>query len=451
MLEHFATKKVQTPCFYNGLYPLHLPFQFQFSFDPYNPRQVCQLEKMNLMKSINVLMILGSSLIVTPISALAASINFVELMDNVIQNQPQQQVKNSIKEIHAANQSLSDSWISGDADIIVHHENDALTDNDDYKNWQVGIEFPIWMPSQKSAQKQLTNSYSNEITAQDIYLRWLASETLRNLVWEYHIAKVEIDAARSALHKSRSLQQKVSQKVNAGESPKIDLILANKVVLEQQNKLIKKQSAFSMAQHNFQSWTQTNSFPKNIQERLLPPKAVDQHPEVIMLSSDIQLSESELKKTRSLKQESPRIFLGAQNDKDKNDENTSLIVEVSIPLGINPRYMPKVAEKKRTIYEKKATLDRAKVKLERAIFKAQQSLATAKQNIIFSKQQYELSKKALAMSEEAYQIGEMNIQNLLLVQQQSDESKLNYELAQAQAGQATAKLNQISGNILGVE
>ncbi|WP_198263724.1 TolC family protein [sulfur-oxidizing endosymbiont of Gigantopelta aegis] len=383
-----------------------------------------------------------------PVPASAVSMDFVKLLDNIIAQQPEQQVRKGVQEVYNANKEFSDSWIAGDVDLIVHHENDSLTDNDNYQNWQVGVEFPLWLPSQKNAQKQIANSYGQEATAQQTYLRWLASDTLRKLVWRFQTAKIKVNAARSSLKKSQDLEHKVAQKVSAGESPRIDLLLAKKAVLKQQNQLVQKQSALTIAQNLFQKWTQSRQLPKNIKERPLSPIVMEQHPKIVKLLSGLQLSQAQLQKTRSFKQDSPRLFLGAQNDKDRNSENSSLIFEVSIPLGMNPAYSPKLAAEKRNIYEQQAIVDRAKIQLEQTIFKAQQTLASAKQGIHFSKQQYDISQQALRMSETAYQLGETNIQNLLLVQQQTAEAKLNYQLIQARSGQAIANLNQVSGHIL---
>jgi len=406
---------------------------------------------MKLKHSYNLFSICFISYGLISPSVLAADINYVKLLDNVIQHQPEQQVTKGIQEIYSANQSLSNSWISGDVDLIIHHENDALTDNDNYKNWQVGIEFPVWLPSQKNAQKQVTASYGQELSAQQNYLRWLASSNLRKLVWTQQKAKIEVEAARSTLQKSKSLQHKVQQKVKAGESPRIDLLLADKVVLKQKNQLVQKQSTFTIAQNQFKKWTQSSHLPQNILERRLPPIALDQHPKIVKLIARLQISQAQLQKTKSFKKESPRLFLGAQNDKDRSGENTSLMFEVSIPLGMNPGYSPKLAEENRNVYEKQAIIDKAKMQIEQDIFRAQQTLASAKQSIHFSKQQYDISREALTMSESAYQLGEITIQNLLLVQQQTAEAKLNFKLVQARSGQAIANLNQVSGHIIGTQ
>ena len=386
-----------------------------------------------------------------PAAAYSAPAELVALLDNIIKNQPEQQITQGLKEMHSTNQQYSDSWIAGDVDLVVHHENDTLTDNNDYKNWQVGVEFPLWLSSQKQAQKTITRSYGEQLSAHQLYLRWLASEQLRKLVWNYRTAEIEVEAARSALQKSQSLLNKVILKVKAGESPRIDQLLAHKAVLKQQNNLVQKRSALTIAQNNFRRWTRTQNLPQNILEQPLSPLPLDQHPKIIQLSSALQISRAMMKKTQAGKRDNPKVFLGAQNDKDKSSENNSLILEVSIPLGVNPGFSPRLAEKKRNVYEQQAVLDKARIQLEQAIFQAQQQLTSAQQSIHLAKEQYAISIKALSMSEQAYQLGETNIQNLLLVQQQTAEAKRDYRLAKARSGQAIANLNQVSGHILGAQ
>jgi outer membrane protein, heavy metal efflux system len=404
---------------------------------------------MNIKKYFYACTFSAITLGLTPVSAIAASTNFVQLLDKVIEHQAEQQITQGFKEILTANQSVSKSWIASDIDLIVHHENDVITDNNNNQNWQLGAEFSLWLPSQKEAQRKITSSYQQQLSTQQTYLRWLASNTIREMVWNYKKAIIEAEATQSALDKSQKLKQKIEQKVNAGESPQIDLLLANKAILSQQNQVVQKQSDLTIIQNHFFLITKTNQFPENIKESINNSIDLELHPKIIKLKSDLQIEESSLQQIKSFRRESPKLFLGAQNDKDKSNSNTSLIFEVSIPLGVNARHSTKVAQQRSSIYGKQAVLDKTRVKLKHLIYKAQQTLASAKLSIHFTKQQYELSQKAMLMSEQAYQLGETNIQNLLLVQQQTLDAKLGYELARAQLGQAIANFNQISGHTLG--
>ena len=404
---------------------------------------------MRLHLSITPYALLLAGLGLLPASVLAVSDDFIALLDNIVERQPEQQILQGIEAQHNANRRYANSLIAGDIELVLHHENDRLTGNEEATNWQLGVEFPIWLASQKSSQKQLSQGYSQELGARQHYLKWRASDLLRRLVWRYHSAQIEVDAALSALQKGRQLAQKVKLKVATGESARLDLLLAQKAVLKLQNQLVQKQSQLAIAQHQYSQWTQTTRLPSHFNERPQPPQPLAQHPEIARLMSTLQIAQAQTRQLASFKQESPRLFLGAQSDSSMGSENASLIVELSVPLGINPAFSPKLAQQKRTVLEQQALLGQAKIKLEQDIFKARQRLASSKQAINFSRHQYELSQQALTMSEQAYQLGESNIQNLLLVQQQTAQAKLDYQLAQARSGQAIAQLNQVSGHILG--
>ncbi len=387
---------------------------------------------------------------VLPLSAWAVSADFVALLDNVLSRQPQQQLTTVIKEQHQSYQSYAKSWIADDIDVIIHHENDALTDNNDYQNWQLGLEFPLWWGEQKKAQRQLSQTFAEEILVWQDYLRWKASQILRELGWNLRIAHIEVMAAESTLAQSRELLNKVAQKVAAGESPEIDKLLAEKAVLKQQNELVKKQSALTIAQKQFQSWTGTTQLPERITEHTLSQIPWEQHPYIRLLNIALKRHQAMMAKTRAKRRQGSRLFLGAQNDSDNSSNSNALIFELSIPMGISPRYDMQVSDDKRNIYEQQAKIDDEIIRLKQEVFKAQQNLASARQMIQFSRKQFEISKKALQMSTQAYQLGETGIQNLLLVQQQLAEAQLEYQLAKAGSGKAVAELNQVSGHILGV-
>jgi len=406
---------------------------------------------MNLKHPIFAVSLAAIGISLSPVNVFAINNDFAQLLDNVMLRQPEQQTIAGIQELQTANNFLSESWISGDVDLLVHHENDVLSDNEHIQNWQVGLEFPIWLGTQKNAQRKLSASFQQQVPAHQNYFKWLASGTLRQLIWKFRKAITEVESAQSALLKSRALQIKVQQKVKAGESPKLDLLLANKAMLEQQNRFVEKQSALAIAQNHFQKWTLHKQLPTDILESLQTAVPLEQHPNIIKLKTELQLSESTLEQVKSFKKESPRVYLGAQNNKERSNSNTSLVFEVSIPLGINPSYSVKVAQQKSTIFEKQAILENRKIQLEEKIYQTQQALASSKLSIQFSQQQYQLSQKALAMSEQAYQLGETNIQNLLLVQQQTLEAKSSYELAKVRFGHTIANLNQVSGHIIGAE
>ncbi len=377
--------------------------------------------------------------------AFSASTGYLNLLETVAQHQPEQLTAAGLQSLQAANQSLADSWLAGDVTLKIHHENDAMTGNQDIQNWAVGAEFPVWYPSQLDALEGVSSSYQQQVSAQSSYLTWLASSKLRMLAWEYKKATIELNLAQSALQQSQTLQEKVQKKVAVGESTQLDLLLSQKAVLKQQTLVSQKQGLVNLAQSQFEVWTQSKVLPTEISETQLESKLLDEHPQLRWLQAFYQTSEAQLVQQKSMKQAGPTFYLGTQNDKDRVIDNTSLVFEVSIPLGVNPSNGVAIAAQQQEMLSQKAKLAQAKLELQQAIIAAQQAVETNQQQGLLVQQQSALDQEALLLAEKSYQYGASTLQDLLLIQKQALESQLNLELTNANLGQSIANYNQVVG------
>jgi cobalt-zinc-cadmium efflux system outer membrane protein len=388
---------------------------------------------------------LGLSLSLTIPQAFSASNSYLNLLETVSQQQPEQLTAAGLQSLQTANQSLANSWLAGDVSLKVHHENDAMTGNEEIQNWAVGAEFPVWYPSQLQALEGLSSSYQQQVSSQSAYLTWLASSTLRSLAWTYKKATIELGLAQSTLQQSVSLQEKVQKKLTAGESSQLDLLLSKKAVLKQQALVSQKQGQVKLAKSQFKIWTQSEKLPADISESQLKAKPLDEHPQMRWLQSFYQVSEAQLIQQKSLKQAGPTFYLGTQNDKDRVMDNTSLVLSVSIPLGLNPSNAVAVASQQQEMLSQQAKLARAKLELMQAISAAEQAIDTNQQQSLLVKQQSALDQKALRLAEKSYQYGASTLQDLLRIQQQASASQLNLELTYANLGQSIANYNQVVG------
>ena len=378
-------------------------------------------------------------------NANAVSTAYVELLQLVEQQQPEKITVAGIQAVQAANKSLAQGWVGGDITLKVHHETDRFTGNQESLTWAVGAEFPIWLPSHKDALEGLSSSYQQQGSAQPAYLTWLASGKLRQLAWDYKKASIGVVAAQAAVEQSLTLQDKVQKKVEFGESPPLDLLLSQKTVLTQQALLAQAQSAFNIIQNQYHQWTQTTSLPDSIVEVQQKALALENHPQVQWLKSYSNILQAKLAQEIALKTALPSLYVGAQNDKDTVVDNTSLVFSVSIPLGLKSSNGVQIAEQQQAVLEQKVQLKTALFELKQALIVAQQEIDSQKQNLSFAQQQSGLDQKALILAEQAYQLGASTVQELLLIQKQALESRLNLELSQANLGQAIAQYNQIMG------
>ncbi len=390
----------------------------------------------------------GISLGISSVSALAVSSDYVSLLEPITQQQPEALATEGWQALSSANRSLSDSWLADQVAIRVSHENDALTDDVGTQNWALGAEFSLWLPKQKEALSALSNEYQTKLNAQITYRKWLASGKLRQLVWAYRQAQIEEVLAASALEKAQELQENVAQKVQVGDTPQLDLLLAQKFVLEQESFLAQKRGQKNIIKEQFQFWTQTDVLPEGILETLNPPLSLDMHPKLRWVDASYGIAKAQYAQQKTLNQTAPSFFVGAQNDRDNTSDNVYLVFEVSVPIGKAPMNQLDVAERQQTIQQQESEQLRVKQALIQSIEAAKQTVRLSEQNRLLAQKQNEIAQETLHLAEQAYQLGESSIQSLLLIQKQTLEARSALELANAQLGEAIANANQAMGYLL---
>lgn len=391
---------------------------------------------------------LGLSFGLSSAVSLAASADYVALVDPVAQQQPEALMAEGLQSLSKANQSLSQSWLSDAVAITVAHENDALTGNLDTQNWAVGAEFSVLLPKQQSALQGVSDAYRAQLSIQQDYLNWLASGKLRQLSWAYKKAQIEANLAESALKNSMALQETVQRKVEVGDSAQLDLLLAEKFVLEQQALVQQKLGQLNLLKKEFDFWTGQSKLPKEIVERPQPLRALSEHPKVRWVQSAYEVSKAQYSQQKTLNQSGPTFSVGAQNDKSNTEDNTFLFVEVSIPIGSAPMNQVNLAEKQQAIQTQSMEVKRTEQALNLAILAAEQDVLMSEKNRLLAEQQHKISQETLHLAEQAYQLGESSIQSLLLIKKEAVVAQLNVELASANFEQAIAQANQIKGHSL---
>jgi outer membrane protein TolC len=393
-------------------------------------------------------LLLGASLSISSSIALAASSDYAALVAPVVQQQPEALMTEGLEAQFSANQSLSNRWLSDSAALTVTHENDALTDDLDTQNWAMGVEFSLLLPEQKSALKGVSEAYQAQLSVQREYLNWLASGKVRQLVWQYSKAEISLNLAESALKKSLELQENVKQKVEVGDSTQLDLLMAEKFVLEQQALVSQKQGLLTLAKKQLQFWTQTNTLPSDITE--VPHEAWNpqSHPKLRWMQSAYAISTAQLSQQKTLNKSGPSFFVGAQKDQNRVDENTFLFIEVSVPIGASPSNQVAIADKQQAQQMQKFELLQAQQTLEQLVLAAEQTIAINENNQRLVQQQNQIAQETLQLAEQSYQLGESSIQSLLLIQKSALEAALNLELASASLEEAIANANQVKGYAL---
>lgn len=383
------------------------------------------------------------------ISPSSWALTYSDLLPSVIQKIPQKDQGKTYQALAQANQSYADSWIAGDIELNLRHENANIIGNQSDQSWEFGAAFPIWKPGQTKSLGQLSETYQTLNTLSQQTLNLTASAKLRQLVWRYKKAQVQLDFAQQSLAQTQSLVDFISQKFQAGESPKFDLLVAQKSMMQYQQVTAQHQASFAVAQQDFLNWTGETSLPSPLAETLAETPLA--HPENQFQQSLITIEKAKLQWVEDQKSTHPSVFIGSRaessNDAASPDKQF-LIAEISVPLGFDPASKSRKAEQNQMLTDAKIRQANVNQQLQLDVLTAQQQLLATENIEKLAHQQLTLSEEAMLLAESAYQQGETTIQALLLAKQQFFEDQLNNQLAKLNRLEAIAKLNQAQGVIL---
>ncbi|MDG4811594.1 TolC family protein [Hydrogenovibrio sp. 3SP14C1] len=381
------------------------------------------------------------------LSANVWAVTYSDLLPNVINQLPQKQELVDFQTLSNANQTAADSWIAGDVALNLKHENDSLTGNQGFESWEGGARFPVWLPGQSGSRQQIGDAYQSLGQFGQQHIQLMASKQLRQLVWQTKKAEVRLKFAHKDLKQTQILVELVSQKVDAGESPKFDLLLAQKSLLKAQKNVAQKEAAYQVAQQNYAQWTQQTDLPSPLAETLASQTlSLEQHPNYQMMQAQVKAEQAKLELAKASQRGNPTVYVGAKNERDNQTaDNSILIAEVSFPIGVDPTAPSRIAEQRQAVSQRQIAQNQAKQQLQLNLLQAKEAWIAAQKTARLSEQQNTLSTEAMKLSEMAYRQGETSIQNLLLMKQQYFEDKLNFKLAKVTRLETIANLNQALG------
>jgi|GEM_PF-1340574 outer membrane protein TolC len=371
--------------------------------------------------------------------------NLQQLLEHVKTQLPEQEKKQALQQLTQANGNAADSWIAGDVDLVVRHENDGMTGNQGYQSWEVGAAFPIWLPGQSGAKQQLSEDYRSLQSAQTARLALMASGKIRNLVWQLKKAETTLAYRQKSHQQAQALEQLVKQRVDAGENPKMDLLMAQQVTLNAMKQLTLAEQDYRIALNAYSTWTGNEQLPKTFaeHEQSLP---LAEHPDIAFLQSLQSIEAEKLQLTKYSQKQNPNLYLGSKTEKSHQmSDNTMLIAQISFPLGVNKQSAIAVSEQNQNKVNADVALAKAKQQIAIDRRNAETRLQQAQQTQTLAKSQFDLSSQSVLLAKQAYQQGETSIQVLLQATQQLYDNELNYRLSQLNTQQSLSDYNQAQG------
>ena len=371
--------------------------------------------------------------------------------EQVYQRLPAKLGEATFSELQIANDALSQSLFAAPATANLHHFNDAIGSGDGLQEWEGSVDMPLWLPQQKQTQQALSDKIMAQLPAYQNRLRLEASGKLREVVWQVKLAESELEQATVVWLTAQKLEQDVAARVQAGDMPNTEALLASSNTLEARTRVVEAESNLAKELTHYSHITGLQALPVEVSEDLATDNVIPlTHPILNQQDQLIAKLQADLAIARYDGSANPNLSVGVKRDRGDDSEsfNNSLGLGISIPLN-NARYsQPAIATASSALTDAQITRQQLELELEHDLYAARETLTAVQKQLELVTEQDEATQQYYQLQKRAFDLGEINLIDLLRSQVLANDSSSRKRQLEVVIEQKIADVNQSLGRIL---
>jgi len=348
-----------------------------------------------------------------------SGMNLKDAVQITLERYPQTAVVGAKQQQTEALRRRGDSLLAKAPNFYAIYGNDSLFDDTGYHYFETQLQLPLWKWGQRAAGRSLAEEADKETKAYAAALQLRVAGLVRDVLWDMRLKENLHDLAKQALTLSDRLVQTVERRVDAGDLPRADLVLAKSDRIEKKLALTRAEAELMHSRRRYIILTQSNRAPDSFEERQSARAEIaERHPLLAAANAVIARLQANLHWVRrtGLGQQ-PSIYLGSRHEKNFANEPTidSLNVAVTIPLGGGAVAAPKIAKANLALTEALAERHSLLRRLGQGLHEAEHELEVDHVELSLAEERKKLSEEYFRMSRIGFQAGEIQLIDLLSI------------------------------------
>lgn len=375
------------------------------------------------------------------------ALSLSKLVDVTLEKYPDITWLNALEDEAKAIEQRGDSWTAGAPQFGLRFQ-EATSGTLHYIDGDVQV--PLWNPGQRDAEQQLAKLAGNSAASQAEAVKLRVAGLVRSALWNMDLAGIRYEQAKIELDVTEQLVAKVRRRVELGDLPRADLLLAQSEALQKRSAVTQAEAELMHARKRYTTITQLTKIPANYQEKLADIKTIQHnHPMLAALNNQVERKQSELESVRLIGSGQTNVAVGVNSDQFTSDERSnhtaSFNIGVSVPFGGSAHLAPHLAavnvELNRLVAER-AQLSRD---LEQAHHEAEHNLEVNRVEVGIANELRQVAEDHLKMTQASFAVGEINLMDLLRIQSRTQQAVLNAKQRAVMLQRDIALYNQAVG------
>ncbi len=376
------------------------------------------------------------------------SMTWAQVMQPAVETYPRLVELTARENEAAALADRSKGWLAATPTLFLSHLTDRSLANNGQREYETGIELPLWHAGQRRALSALAGTADVESSAAGNALRWEVAGLLRTVLWDIAAAANATDQAKDSLAVAEELVRVVERRNERGDLPLSDVLLARSAQLDKERAVVEVRATLLDAERTYRSLTGLDARPDDFSEPRSAREDFDaSHP--LLALADAELARA--KASAALVDRDTRgkmvLTMGPRRQRDALSDltNDSFAVGVSIPVGGQQFGAPDQARATRLVAEAEARRGQLLRELDLNLHEAEHTLSVVEESLALADRRSDLAMQQWQMAQKAFAQGEIELRDLLRIQDSAQNAVRDAGRLRIERQRQIAAINQALG------
>jgi outer membrane protein TolC len=375
------------------------------------------------------------------------SLSLAKVIVLTLEKYPDVNWLNSLEEEATALAKRGNSWTAGASQAGLRFQ-EATSGTLHYIDAYVQV--PLWNFGQRSAEQTVAKQAENSALSLTAAVKLRVAGLVRGALWDMALANISYEQAKSELTITDQLVAKVQRRVELGDLPRADLLLAQSESLQKKSVMIQAEAELMHARKRYISITQMTKSPGDYQEKLVDILKIQQsHPALMAINSQIERKQAELNAVKLVGSGQTNVAVGINSDRFTNDPRSNMTdsfnVGVTVPFGGTGYLSPHISAVNVELNKLIAERDQLNRTLEQAHHEAEHNLEVNRVELGIANELKQVAEQHLKMTQSSFSVGEIDLMDLLRIQSRTQQAVLNAKQRAVMLQRDVAFYNQAVG------
>ena len=370
------------------------------------------------------------------------------LIEQTLHKYPDTAIIPALKQEAEALQRRGNSWLAEAPNIVLYYQDDAPGSDFGARELEGAIELPLWNWGQREAGLNVADQALQISDLQKKFIRLVVAGLVRSSLWDLTLEDSRYRMALKIHKVTEQLLNTVKRRVDLGDLPKADYLLANSEHLRTRSELVSAEAELMHARKRFASLTQNKTIPGDFQEQKSTQEKIHQsHPALQIVNAEIARKKAELDWVKSAGSGQTVFSIGGKTERGsrQDDDIESMTFELSVPFGGSAHLAPEIATANLELTEVLNKRDHLHRQLNQDLHEAEHALEVGRAELAIANELQEIAEAHLKITQLSFKAGEINLMDLLKIQSRTHAAIRHANEQTIILHRNTAAYNQVVG------